>query len=293
MITPLTIVTPASEREAFEAYQGAVGSAAYYAGGTELLLLMKQGVAQHDVLIDLKGIVSLSGISRAGADRVRVGSCVKHREIERSPLLGDLLPLLPTVERHVANVRVRNAGTLGGNLCFAEPHSDMTLVTLLLDGEIGVFDGKATRTIPAGEFFVGAYETAMQPGDLLCHVDFPVPPAGTVFGYQQFRLHERPSCVVGVVLQPTKDGKGCRRAAVGEGAAGLAPRRSPAAEALLENVSWEEAAGRAAEVGRVLAEEAEPLEDLTGSEEYKRHLIDVLAQRAISEALGRREANNA
>ena len=293
MITPLTIVTPTREREAFAAYQGAAGSAAYYAGGTELLLLMKQGVAQHEVLIDLKGIPALGGISRAGAARVRLGSCVRHREIERSPLLGDLLPLLPQVERHVANVRVRNAGTLGGNLCFAEPHSDLTLVTLLLDGEIGVFDGEATRTVPAGDFFVGAYETAMQPGELLCHVDFPVPPAGTAFGYQQFRLHERPSCVVGVVLEPTPDGKGCLRAAVGEGAAGLAPRRSPVAEALLENVSWEEVARRAAEVGRVLAAEAEPLEDLTGSEEYKRHLIDVLAQRAIGDALGRREANNA
>lgn len=291
MITPLTIVSPSTERQAYEAYRQSRGTGAYYAGGTELLLLLKQGVVRHDVLVDIKGIPALREITRTASDRVRIGSCVRHREIERSLLLHDLLPLLPAVERHVANIRVRNAGTLGGNLCFAEPHSDMTLVSLLLDGQIGVYDGTETKNVEAGAFFTGAYETALGDGDLLSYVDFPVPPQGTAFGYQQFRLHERPSCVVGVVLRPSADNSACAAAAVGEGAAGLAPRRSRRAEELLANHSWEEVARNAAEAASVLAAEAEPLDDLTGTAEYKRHLIEVLARRAIAEALGHREAN--
>jgi carbon-monoxide dehydrogenase medium subunit len=246
-------------------------------------------VASYDVLVDLKGIPALHGISRT-AGRVRIGACVTHREIEKSELLRDALPLLPSVEHHVANIRVRNAGTLGGNLCFAEPHSDLTLVTMLLGGRIGVYRSGGPAVLEADTFFSGAYETALAPGDLLTWVEFPVQAKGTVFGYQQFRLHERPSCVVGAVLEPTADGSACAKAAVGEGASGLVPRRSRVAEEFLVNRGWDEIAKYARDVGLMLAEESEPIEDLTGSVEYKRHLIEVLGRRAIEEALRRREA---
>ena len=291
MIPAITIVEAHSEREAFDAYRDAAGSAAYYAGGTELLLLLKQGVASYDVLVDIKGIAGLREISRPAPDRLRIGACVTHREIERSALLREVLPLLPAVEHHVANIRVRNAGTLGGNLCFAEPHSDLTLVTMLLGGQLGVYRNGGMAVLGADAFFTGAYETALEPGDLLAWVEFPVPASGTAFGYQQFRLHERPSCVVGVVLEPTADNRACARAAVGEGAAGLLPHRSRAAEELLANRSWDDVALAAEDIGNILAAESEPLEDLTGSAEYKRHLIEVLGRRAVAEALRQREAS--
>ena len=133
MVPRFSLVRPARLPDALAAFAAADGDAAYYAGGTELLQVMKMGFAQFGTLIDLKGLAELRGIEERPDGSLRIGAGVTHREIERSPVVGQRLPGLARLEQHVANVRVRNAGTIGGNLAFAEPHSDPATFLLACD----------------------------------------------------------------------------------------------------------------------------------------------------------------
>src|SRR5205085_4769971 len=129
--------------------------AAVICGGTELLLLLKLGFAVYGHLVDIRGIGELGGI-RADDGAIVVGSTVTHREIERSPLVLERLPALAAMERRVANIRVRSVGTLGGNLCFSDPHSDPATFLLALEAEVDCRRGGApARRLPLSEFLVG------------------------------------------------------------------------------------------------------------------------------------------
>ena len=147
--------------------------AAVICGGTELLLLMKLGFSSYGHLVDIKGIEELGGI-RAENGTLVIGSTVTHREIETSPLVLEQLPAFAAMERGVANIRVRNVGTLGGNLCFSDPHSDPATFLLALDAEVEHDAGR----MPLSEFLVGPYETALEHGQLLRSVRIPIPAAG-------------------------------------------------------------------------------------------------------------------
>src|SRR5262245_32013126 len=126
------------------------GDAAYLAGGTELLQVMKMGLLQVDRLVDLKGIAALRGIAAEG-DAIVIGALTTHREIERSPIVRDRLPELAALEHRVANARVRTSGTLGGNLAFAEPHSDPATLLLAVGATIVLVGPKGTRTTRSEE----------------------------------------------------------------------------------------------------------------------------------------------
>src|SRR6266516_2209347 len=150
--------------------------AAVICGGTELLLLLKLGFAAFWHLIDIKRIDELGGI-RAENGTLVIGSTVTHREIERAPLVLERLPALAAMERRVANIRVRNVGTLGGNLCFSDPHSDPGTFLLALGAEVECRKaGSPPRRLPIADFLVGPHRTVLEPGELLVSVRLPVPP---------------------------------------------------------------------------------------------------------------------
>lgn len=256
--------------------------AALYCGGTELLLVMKQGFARYEELVDVKGIPELRELSLDG-DVVRIGAAVTHRELELSPLIRQHLPLLSEVEHNVANVRVRNVGTIGGNLCFAEPHSDMGLTAILLGGTMVT----GRRRIAAEDFILGAYESCLEPGELLVRLEFPVSSPRSAAGYQKFQFHERPTAAAGVVLTASDDGRTCLSARVAIGAAGPMPKRVADAEALFAGRGWEQVLADARQAGRRAAAISDPIADLTGSEEYKAHLIEVFVERATRQAVER------
>lgn len=290
---PFEHVRCESAAEAVRAWHDAGNEAAYYAGGTELLLLMKQGLSRCERLVDIKHIAALGEIASTQQGVVRIGAAVTHRRLELSPELQRLAPLISRVERDVANVRVRNVGTIGGNLCFAEPHSDIGVLSLLLEATMTIQGLDQVRRVPAWEFFRGPYESAVEQGELLLHIEFPACREGTRTGYQRFRHHERPSCIAGVLLEPGEDPGNCGRAVVAIGAAGYVPQRSRSAEAALSGRTWREVAAGAAEAAALTAAESDPTEDLTGSVEYKRHLVEVLTRRAVLEAVGRMEEGQA
>jgi aerobic carbon-monoxide dehydrogenase medium subunit len=246
------------------------------AGGTELLLLLKFGFSAFDHLIDVRGIAELTGI-RTEDGFVQIGAAVTHREIERSALVQEQIPALAEMERSVANIRVRTAGTLGGNLCFGDPHSDPATFLLAAGAEVVLRrSGEPARVLPLGEFMLGPYETALAPGDLLVSIRVPATAAGTGIAHHKLAFRERPAATAAVWVR-IAEGR-LAEARVGVGSVGPVAVRASAAESLL--------LGGAAvdEVAEAAAEASGAVEDANGSEEYKRQLVRVLVCRALAEA---------
>ena len=255
--------------------------AAVLCGGTELLLLLKLGFGAFGHLVDVKAIPELGGVHAADGELV-IGAAATHREIERSPDVLERLPALAAMERRVANIRVRNVGTLGGNLCFSDPHSDPATFLLVLDAEVECVSAAAARRLPLAEFLVGPYETALRPGELLGSVRIPVPPPGAAVVHRKLAFHERPAatvaCLVGVEDGAVTDAR------VGVGSVGPRAVRATAAETRLAGAALDDA-DAVAEAAVFAAEAAGVVEDANGSVEYKENLVRVLVERALREAL--------
>src|SRR5918995_4445497 len=157
-------------------------SAKVYAGGTELLLAMKEGLVQYERLVNVKGVSGLNEVKQDNGT-IHIGALCTHHELETSPLLKQRLPALVKLEENVANVRVRQVGTLGGNVCFAEPHADPGTLLIALGARLVAARGDRKREIAAESFFVDAYETALEAGEGLTQiiVSVPAPPAGVCY----------------------------------------------------------------------------------------------------------------
>jgi carbon-monoxide dehydrogenase medium subunit len=283
-LPPFDLHRPRSLDEATELADRYGDDAAFYCGGTELLLLLKLGFASFGHLIDLKQIEELGSV-RAENGELVIGSAVTHRELERSELVRERLPALATMERSVANLRVREVGTLGGNLCFSDPHSDPAAFLLALDAEVECRrGGEAARRISISDFVVGPYQTALREGEVLTAVRIPALPGGAAVAHAKFAFHERPTATV-ACLARVVDGT-VAEARVAVGSVGARPVRSPAAEELLTGMPASEVdPGVVAEAGTRAAEEAAPVDDATGSAEYKAQLVRVLVERTFREAV--------
>jgi carbon-monoxide dehydrogenase medium subunit len=267
---------PDSVEEARELLARYGEDASVVCGGTELLLLLKLGFAAFGHLVDIKRIAPLGGI-RAENGSLVIGSTVTHREIERSPLVLERLPALAAMERQVANVRVRSVGTLGGNLCFSDPHSDPATFLLALDAEV---EYDAAR-VPLARFLVGPYETALEHGQLLGAVHVPIPPDGTRIAHRKLAFHERPAATVACVIR-VADGV-VRHASIAVGSVGARPVRAADAEQELIGTPPGDR-GALAAAAELAAEASQPVEDANGSVFYKAHLVRVLVERCLDEA---------
>ncbi|MBE2319481.1 FAD binding domain-containing protein [Solirubrobacter sp. CPCC 204708] len=253
-------------------------AAALYAGGTELLLAMKLGVLDYEHLIDLKRIAGLRGVTCAGGE-LRIGAAVTHRELETHPDVVRELPGLAALERAVANVRVRAAGTLAGNLAFAEPHADPPALLVALGARVVLVGGEGSRELALEDFLVGAYETELGEDELIEAIVVPVGAPGAV--YRKFQVLERPAvgvAAVGNLVGGVFDGA----PTVVVGAVDERPVRVGAE--MLDGAALDDE-GAFAALAEAAAEAVEPVDDLSGSEDYKRHLTGVLAKRAV-QALG-------
>ena len=276
-LPPFELHRTSSAEEARELLQRYGDDAAVICGGTELLLLMKLGFATYGHLVDIKGIEELGGVGTENGTLV-IGATATHREIERSALVLEQLPALAAMEREVANIRVRNVGTLGGNLCFSDPHSDPATLLLALDAEVE-YDGMRR---PLSEFLVGPYETALAHGQLLHSVRIPLPREGTRIAHRKLSFHERPAATVASALRVEGGTIAEARIAVGS----VGPR------AVLADEAGKALAGGSVEdtdvlrsAGALAAEAAGAVEDANGSVEFKEQLVRVLIERCVREAL--------
>ena len=220
--------------------------AVVYAGGTELLLLMKLGFAAYGHLVDVKPIAELGGIAVADGS-LRIGGAVTHRAIERSPMVAAGWPSLARMESRLANIRVRSVGTLGGNLSFADPHSDPATFLLAADARVVLGAGEERRAIPIGAFVRGPYETALGPGELLVAVEVPPVPAGSAMEHLRFAFHERPAATVSCFVR-VSNGR-LEEARIAVGSVGIVPVRVPEGEGMLAGTKVGRARARAARRG--------------------------------------------
>ncbi|MGH7390043.1 MAG: FAD binding domain-containing protein, partial [Candidatus Rokuibacteriota bacterium] len=212
MLRPFTLHRPRTADEACELLGRLGDDAAPYAGGTELLLLMKEGLLRPRHLVDVKRIPGLAAIAGDGA-RVVIGATATHRTVERSALVKARCPVVAAVARHVANVRVRNVGTVGGNLAFADPHSDLATLFLALDASVELVSPRGRRALPMAEFVRGPWETAREPDELLASVTLAPGPGRAAAAYVKFGVYERPTLGIALVLLLEDGGNGGARGA--------------------------------------------------------------------------------
>lgn len=253
------------------------------AGGTALVLLMKQRLVRPEVLISLKRITALAGIERENGV-LRIGATATHRQVENNPQVRQHLPALAETLRRVATPRVRNQGTLGGNLAHADPNQDPPPTLIALDAAVRLRSSNGERTLRLDELFTDYYETAIQPGEVLTDILVPLLPPGAACAFLKFlpRTSDDYATVAAAARLRLEDGR-CRDVRLALGSAGPTPVRARRAEALLENEQPTEAALRAA--AETIKDEVDPLSDVRGSAEYKRDMAAVFAYRALKQAL--------
>ncbi|HET8568849.1 MAG TPA: FAD binding domain-containing protein [Candidatus Limnocylindria bacterium] len=277
MLRRLQVHRARSVEEAIDLRRRFGEDGAVYAGGTELLLAMKMGVARWRHLIDVKPIERLRGVTVSGGV-VRIGAAVTHWELERDAGLERAVPALAALERNVANVRVRAAGTLAGNLAFAEPHADPPALLLALGARVLLEGPNGARALPIGEFLTGMYETSLAPDEILVAIEVPVPAAGVRAAYVKFQVLERPTVGVAVVA-PMRDGRLAGAPRVVVGAADEVPRLVATDVAAGADPRDPDLADGVADAAR---RAVDPVGDLAGSAEYKRHVVGVFAKRALA-----------
>lgn len=250
------------------------------AGGTALLTIIKQGLLRPQVLVNLKKIHDGSAISFDPHIGLRIGALATLNEVETSTRLREEYPALAEACHAAANIRVRNMATIGGNLAHADYQSDPPTVLAALDARVELMSAAGCRELPVAEFQLGSYETALAPGELITAVLIP-PPNGLRGVYIRFTTgssEERPCAGVAVFARMEGDICGELRLAVGA----VSPRtvRITAGEerALNRPLTTELIQSIAAEASRLV----EPLDDVRGPADYKRHLVGVLVRRAIA-----------
>ena len=274
---------PTSIAEACALLKQHAGEAKVFAGGAHVTILMKQGLYQPKALVNIKKILELKNISFDSTEGLNIGALVTHREIETSSLVKEKLPVLSEAEREIANIRVRNMGTVGGNLASGEPLTDLSQIFIALDGKLNVAGPSGQRTILIEELFLDFYTTSLAEDEIITQVVLPPPPPGSGIDYIRFSSSsavDKPSA--GVAVRVTLDKEAVQVARIVLGCVGPTPVRAKKAEALvigkiLNADTIREAAGLA-------SQECSPIGDLRGSEEYKRAIIKTLVRRAADAA---------
>jgi carbon-monoxide dehydrogenase medium subunit len=245
---------------------------------------MRQGLVEPDYLVNIKQVPNLHGIEWDG-QVLRIGASVTHRELEYASMVHQHAPTLGEAERHIGNIRVRNQGTLGGNLCFADPHSDPGTALLVHDATVTVAGQGAPRQLSVDDFFVSTYETALDPTELLTEVQVPPLSAGWGWSFERIERFYRPTVNAAAAIR-TDDGHiGEARLAVG--CVGPRALRLRDLEQKLKGIPLGEASRVIADSESYLNDQLEPVGDLLGAADYKIHVTSVLLGRAVEHALAR------
>lgn len=276
---------PSSLEEAVGLLESYGDDAKILAGGQSLIPIMNLRFAQPRRLIDINRLPDLDYI-RLDDHEMAIGALARHNAIRESEIVRTSCPLISEAYSLVANPTVRNRGTLCGNLCHADPASEMPAVMLALDATMVIHGGKGRRTVPAGEFFMGIYTTALMFGELLVEVRVPTMPSGTGYAIEEMSVRKGDFALAAVVaVLGIESGKICRASMAFSGISSRA-LRLPYIDSLLIG-------GRVSdELFKTVAEEAAKI-DVSASTEgdaaYRRDLLRTLTVRAL-EAAARRAA---
>ncbi|HXV50483.1 MAG TPA: xanthine dehydrogenase family protein subunit M [Candidatus Binatia bacterium] len=259
-----------------------------FAGGSHLTILMKQGLYEPKTLVNIKKIPELKGIRYDATEGLLIGALVTHRELETSELVKEKFPVLCEAEREVANIRVRNMGTVGGNLASGEPLTDLSQIFIALDGKAKIVGPSGQRTIAVEDLFVDFYTTSLAEDEILTQVVLPPLPARTGIDYIRFSsssVVDKPSVGVAVKLTLDSGAETIQSARIVLGCVGATPVRARKAEELVTGKKL--TPELAAELGSSASQECSPTSDLRGSEQYKRAIVRTLVKRAAMKAFER------
>jgi len=278
---------PTSLEEAYAALSEHGDDAKIMAGGTALILFMRQRLLQPAVIVSLRQVPGLDEVQAVDGG-IRIGTLVTHRRAELHPLVRERFPALEETLERVATIRIRNMGTVGGNLAHSDPAQDPPATLLALGASVDVVGPGGKRTIPLDEFFTDYYENALEPGEVLTHINVPPPPARHAQAFSKFlprSVDDYATVAVAVSLALSPDGKRCEEAQIGLGSVAPTPLRARGAEAVLRGQELTDAVLR--EAGEAAAAECDPLPDIRGSAEYKRENVKVWLARTVRRALER------
>jgi aerobic carbon-monoxide dehydrogenase medium subunit len=249
LLAQVEYVRPSSLAEALEAL-GRSENARPLAGGQTLINVMKARAAQPDLLVDLADLDGLRGISERGGE-LEIGAMTTYAELMDSREINSTRPVLARVAGEIADVQVRNRGTIGGNVCLSDPTNHFPPLMVAMNAQMTIAGSGAERQVPAGEFFLGVYMTAVQPGEVLTKITIP-PAEGD--GFAAVTIGREGTCIVNAAA--TKNG----------------------------DVRY--AIGCVGAVPATRVDDIDPPSDVHGSAEYRRHLAKILVDRAVAEAGG-------
>lgn len=196
---------PLSLRHAYEVLSEHPGEAVPVAGGQSLLAGLNMRVSSPQVLVDIGDLPELS-VSSYGESEIRLGALTRHVEVLNSPVLRQRFPLLPRAVAHVAHAAIRNRGTLGGSLAYADPAAELPACAVALDATIVIGGLAGEREVKAADFFTGLMETALRPGELILAVRFPVPPPRARFAFGEFTRRHGDFAVAGLAMTAVVEG---------------------------------------------------------------------------------------
>jgi aerobic carbon-monoxide dehydrogenase medium subunit len=271
---------PATVEEAISLL-GAHEGARPLAGGQTLVNVMKQRAAAPDVLVDLADLDELREIGFSSDGMLEIGAMVTCAQLQSSSEVDVARPILAEVAGTIADVQVRNRGTIGGNVCVSDPTNHFPPLLVALAATFTIRGQGGERTIPAEEFFIGVYMTAVGEGELLTKVNVPAS-SGAGDGYAGVTIGAHGTYIVNAAASVAGDS-----ACVAIGCVAAAPVRASVMEERLAGGDYSDEAVRAAAEG--LGASLDPPSDVHGSGDYRRHLAEVSAVRAVVQAAGRRK----
>ena len=245
------------------------------AGGQSLIATLNMRLSSPSLLIDINGLDGLSGISeKAGA--VEVGALTRHAQAERSDVIAKHAPLIARAIPHIGHPAIRNRGTLGGSIAFADPAAELPACLLALDGEVDATGPKGKRTIKAQDFFRGLFETALTPQEVLTAIRVPAADKGARVGFAELARRHGDYAIVGLAASARADGKGLSNVRLAYFGVGNTPVRAKKAEAALASGNIDAA---------VAALDLDPNDDVLATARLKKHLAGVLLRRVAKQLL--------
>lgn len=282
---PFEYRTPKNLKEVNATLKEFGGDAKLIAGGTALVIMMKQRLVRPSCLVSLRSVRGLNGIELKNGG-IAIGGLATHREVEGSPLIRRRLPMLAETYHHVATLRVRNMATVGGGLAHADPNQDPPPSLIALGATVKATSANGSRIIPLDEFFKDYYETVLNEDEIITEVMVPKPASNTGAAYIKFlprTADDYATVSAAAVLTLDKTKKTIADVRIALGSVGVTPIRATAAEALLRGQPLKSEAF--AEAGEKAKEAVDPVSDFRGSAGYKKDMAAVFVRRALEKAL--------
>ena len=284
---PFEYYAPTTADEALADLASYGADAKALAGGQSLIPMMNFRLAQPSVLVDLNNIPELAYVRGDDTGGVLVGAMTRHKTVGQDPLIATRAPLVHEAVPSIGTPQVRTRGTFGGSLSHADPSAELATASVVLNGRFRLRSQKGERWVPANEFFLGSFTTAMEPEELLVEIQLPALPAHSGWSLLEVARRHNDFALVGVAVVAGLDKNGaCQEARIVFLSVGDRPVEAPQAAGLLQGQeptaeAIEAAADKAASV------DIEPGSDIHATAEFRRHLARVLTRRALEEAFRR------